>query len=48
MKYLPDVRDIIVFGGLGLASYGAWLLAPSAGFILGGLGLFYVGMWGVR
>lgn len=45
---LPDLRDIIVFGGLLLAGYGAWLMYPPAGYMLAGAGLFYIGMFGVR
>lgn len=45
---LPDLRDLVVFGGIALASYGAWLIFAPAGFIVGGAALFYVGMFGVR
>lgn len=45
---LPDLRDLVVFGGLALAGYGAWLVYAPAGFIVGGAGLFYVGLFGVR
>lgn len=49
MKHLvPDLRDAIVFGGIALAGYGAWLIYPPAGFMVGGGALFWVGMFGVR
>ena len=48
MKYLPDLRDLVVFGGIALAAYGAWLIYAPCGFILAGVGLYYTGLWGVR
>jgi hypothetical protein len=30
------VRDLAGLGGVGLVSYGAWLIYPPAGFIVGG------------
>lgn len=45
---LPDLRDLIVFSGLGLAGYGAWLTYEPAGFIVAGVGLFYLGIWVLR
>jgi len=36
-------RDIAGLGGVGLVSYGAWLIYPPAGFIIGG-GLLIVGV----
>jgi hypothetical protein len=37
------VRDIAGLGGVGLVSYGAWLIYPPAGFITGGF-LLIVGV----
>ncbi len=31
------LRDLAGLAGAGLVAYGAWLLAPPAGFITGGL-----------
>lgn len=30
------VRDLAGLGGVGLVSYGAWLIYPPAGYIVGG------------
>ena len=30
------LRDLIGLSGVGLVSYGAWLIYPAAGFIVGG------------
>lgn len=40
----PDLRDALVFGGLGLAAYGAWLIFPPAAWLLAGGALFWIGM----
>lgn len=41
----PSVlRDIAGLIGAGLVAYGAWLLAPAAGFIVGGA-LLLAGAW---
>jgi len=42
-KYF-DLRDLFVFGGIALASYGAWLIYPPAAFITAGLPLFWLGI----
>lgn len=44
---MPGVRDFFVFGGIGLAAYGAWLVYPPAGFMVGGFGAAAVGLWGM-
>ena len=31
------VRDLAGLSGVGLVSYGAWIISPPAGFITGGL-----------
>jgi hypothetical protein len=36
-------KDIIGLAGVGLVSYGAWLILPGAGFITGGV-LLIVGV----
>lgn len=38
-----DVRDVIVFGGIGIASYGIWLIYIPAAYIFCGLSLFWLG-----
>lgn len=38
-----ELRDVLVFGGIGLASYGAALIYRPAAFIGAGLALFIVG-----
>ncbi len=42
-KYF-DLRDALVFGGLGLVGYGAWLIYQPAAPIVVGSGLFFIGM----
>ena len=39
-----DVRDVFVFGGLGLLGYGLWLRCQWLGFAVPGLFLFAVGL----
>jgi hypothetical protein len=41
---LPDLTDLLVFGGLGCAAYGAWLVYQPAGFIAAGVALFWLGI----
>lgn len=43
---LPDLRDVVTLAGIGLASYGAWLIFPPAAFVVAGVALFYLGVWG--
>ena len=31
------MRDVVGLGGVGLVSYGAWMIYPPAGFIAGGI-----------
>jgi hypothetical protein len=38
-----DIRDILVFGGLGLLGYGLWLLRPWIGFAVTGAVLMGIG-----
>ena len=38
-----DIRDILVFGGLGLLGYGLWLLRPWLGFAVAGAVLMGIG-----
>lgn len=37
------VADLCAIGGAGLVSYGAWLIFPPAGFIVGGMILLAFG-----
>lgn len=43
-KLLPDIRDVLVFGGIGCASYGIYMLDPPYAFIFAGIMLFYIGI----
>lgn len=43
-----DLRDGVFVVGLGLVSYGAWLIFPPAGFIAGGVLLLLLATFGVR
>lgn len=36
MKFEIDVRDVFLFTGWGMVTYGLWLLAPWIGFAVGG------------
>lgn len=38
------LRDLAGIAGAGSISYGAWLIAPAAGFIVGGI-LLIAGAW---
>lgn len=38
-----DIRDVLVFGGLGLLGYGLWLLQPWLGFAVSGAVLMGIG-----
>lgn len=40
-----DIRDILVFGGLGLLGYGLWLLRPWMGFAVTGAVLMGIGLF---
>lgn len=41
---IPDLRDLLVFGGIGLLGYGAWTIYPPAGYISTGLLFFWLGV----
>ena len=43
IKDYLDIRDILVFGGLGLLGYGLWLLRPWLGFAVAGAVLMGIG-----
>lgn len=45
---LPDLQDVFVLGGIGLASYGAWQVYPPAGFMTAGVALAALGLLGAR
>ena len=44
IQNLIDVRDIFLFSGLFILSYGLWLLAPWIGFSVGGFLLMILGL----
>jgi len=41
---IPDIRDVLVFGGIVLFSYGASLIYQPSGFVVAGLALFWLGV----
>lgn len=44
-----DVRDIFVFGGLGILTYGLYLYSPWISFVVCGILLMMIGIfWGGR
>jgi len=48
-KALPDIlRDLLGLCGAGSIAYGAWLVFPPAGFIVGGLLLLGGAWWHAR
>jgi hypothetical protein len=44
--FKPDLRDICVFGGLALMSYGLWMLRPWLGVAVPGFILMILGLIG--
>ncbi len=40
-----DIRDLFVFGGLGLMGYGLWMLYPWLGFAVTGAVLMSIGLF---
>lgn len=38
-----DIRDCLVFGGIGLVAVGFWFIHKSLAFISAGLGVFLIG-----
>jgi hypothetical protein len=43
-KYAPDLRDLLVFGGIGCAAYGAAQIYPPAAWIIAGAAIFWLGV----
>lgn len=41
---LPDTRDVLVFGGILLASYGLDMVHSGAGWIFGGIAVAWLGL----
>lgn len=41
-----SLRDVLVFGGIGLAAYGAGLILPAYGYLFLGVTLMAIGLWG--
>ena len=41
--HLIELRDVLVFSGVGLAAYGAWLIYEPASFLVAGVALFVLG-----
>lgn len=39
-----DLRDVLVFGGIGAAGYGISMIYPPAAWIFCGLALFWLGV----
>lgn len=44
---VPDVRDVLVFGGLAVVGVGVWWIFPAAALIVIGAALFALGIRGV-
>ncbi len=44
MFLIPDLRDVLVFGGIASFSYGASLVHHPLGFIVAGLAVFWIGI----
>lgn len=44
LKSPVDMRDCLVFGGIGCASYGINMIYPPGAFIFSGLALFWLGV----
>lgn len=44
---MQHLRDVMLLIGIGLVSYGAWLLHPAAGFIACGTALIILRVVGV-
>ena len=42
--FLPDVRDLHVYGGGILVAVGAWIILPGAGLVVFGALLVYLGL----
>jgi len=40
----PELRDVLVFGGLAIAGYGAWQIYPPAAWLAVGVTLFWLGV----
>ena len=40
---LIELRDVLVFSGVSLAAYGAWLIYQPAAFVVAGVALFVLG-----
>lgn len=43
-KLLPDLRDVLVFGGIACASYGIHMIQPEYAFIFAGLSVAWIGL----
>lgn len=41
-----DERDVIVMAGIAFATYGGNVIYPGAGWLIGGLGLYWLGVRG--
>jgi hypothetical protein len=41
---LPDMRDVLVFGGIACASYGIYMIQPEYAFIFGGVSVAWIGL----
>lgn len=41
---LPDLRDVLVFGGIACASYGIHMIEPAFAYIFSGLSVMWIGL----
>ena len=42
-----DERDLIVLTGIAFATYGGNVIYPGAGWLVGGIGLYWLGVRGI-
>jgi len=40
----PDIHDVLIVAGVGMAAVGLWMVYPPAMFIAVGVGLLWLGM----
>lgn len=43
-RIIPDLRDVFVFGGVGMVGYGISLVSPPAAWVVVGLSFFWLGV----
>jgi hypothetical protein len=43
-RFIPDISDVLTFGGIGTACWGIHAIYPPAAFIVGGVAAFWLGI----